>query len=128
VSGDRSDTKEGQPEPDARLTFNGLFDALARHWSVRYRDAQKRGASVSYDMSEATLTGDDDCAWRQLLAAGVNVEAIWALLIWQTAPRRSLRRNRYRHRIRVSRDSTRSVAGACDKNPPVDDLRIDELC
>jgi hypothetical protein len=37
-------------------------------------------------MSEATLTGDDDCAWRRLLAAGVNVEAIWALLIRQTAP------------------------------------------
>ncbi len=86
MSGDRSDTKEGQPEPGARLTFNGLFDALAKHWSVRYRDAQKRGASVSYDMSEATLTGDDDCAWRQPLAAGVNVEAIWALLIRQTAP------------------------------------------
>jgi hypothetical protein len=86
VSGDRSDTKEGQPEPGARLTFNGLFDALARNWSVRYRDAQKRGGSVSYDRSEATLTGDDDCAWRQLLAAGVNVEAIWALLIRQTAP------------------------------------------
>jgi hypothetical protein len=84
--GDRSEAKEGEPEPGARLTFNGLFDALAGYWSAQYRDAQKRGATVSYDMSEATLTGDDDCAWRELLAAGVNVEAIWALLIRQTRP------------------------------------------
>jgi len=84
--GDRSEMKEGEPEPGARLTFNGIFDALADYWSVRYRDAQKQGAMVSYDMSEAALTGDDDCAWRELLAAGVNVETIWALLIRQTRP------------------------------------------
>jgi len=75
--GDRSEVEEDHldAEPGARLTFNGLFDALAGHWSIRYRNAQKRGAKVSYDMSEATLTADDDCVWRELLAAGVNVEA-----------------------------------------------------
>ena len=84
--GDRSEAKEGEPEPGARLTFNGLFDTLARYWSIRYRAAQQRGATVSYDMSEATLTGEDGGAWRELLAAGVNVEAIWALLIRQVVP------------------------------------------
>jgi hypothetical protein len=86
--GDRSEAKEDEfdREPGGRLAFTGLFSTLATYWSIRYRDAQTRGVRVSYDMTEATLTGDDDCAWRELLAAGVNVEAIWALLIRQTRP------------------------------------------
>src|SRR5438445_1804886 len=64
----------GELQPGARMTFNGLFDTLAPFWSMKYRAAQSRGATVSYDMLEATLTGDEDGgAWRELLAAGVNV-------------------------------------------------------
>ena len=38
----------GDQGPDgAQLLWNGVFDATARHWSVSYRDAQKRGASHS---------------------------------------------------------------------------------
>src|SRR5262245_9218222 len=88
--GDRSEARENEIGEfelvGARMTFNGLFDTLAPFWSIRYREAQKRGAEVSYDMSEATLTGDDDCVWRELQATGVNVEAIGALLIQQTRP------------------------------------------
>src|SRR5215468_9728133 len=91
--GDRSEARKnefGEFElVGARMTFNGLFDVLAPFWSIRYRDAQKRGAKVSYDMAEATLVGaggKDGGVWRELLAAGVNVEKIWELLIRQTRP------------------------------------------
>ena len=76
-------------EAGAQLTFNAAFDALARYWSLRYRAAQLRGATISYDMAEATLVGaggDDGGAWRELLAAGVNIEAIWDLLTSQVEP------------------------------------------
>ena len=76
-------------EAGAQLTFNAAFDALARYWSLRYRAAQLRGATISYDMAEATLVGaggDDGGAWRELLVAGVNVEAIWDLLTRQVEP------------------------------------------
>ena len=76
-----------QSEEGAQLTFTGLFGALARYWSLAYRDAMSRGAMVPYDMSEATLTGRDG-AWREVQVAGVNVEAIWELLRRQTAVRR----------------------------------------
>src|SRR2546426_11947241 len=61
----------------AQLTYNSMFDAVGRYWSLRYRAAQARGAEVSYDMAEATLLE----AHRELLAAGVNLDAIWTLLI-----------------------------------------------
>jgi hypothetical protein len=68
----------------AQLTFTGLFGALAQYWSIAYRDAMSRGAMVPYDMAEETLTGRDG-AWREVQAAGVNVEAIWELLNRQNA-------------------------------------------
>jgi hypothetical protein len=60
-----------------QLTVNTVFGALARFWSLSYRAAQLRGAMVTYDMTEATLKD----AARELTIAGVNVEAIWGLLI-----------------------------------------------
>jgi hypothetical protein len=64
----------------ARLTRNTLFEALARYWSVRYRRARRRhGARTSYDMRRSTLRR----SWRQLIAAGVNFDAIWDLLVRQ---------------------------------------------
>ena len=62
------------------LTFNTIVDTLAQRWSLHYRAAQFRGAKISYDMSEDTLKE----TWRELLAAGVQVPAIWTLLIRQT--------------------------------------------
>jgi hypothetical protein len=76
-------------EAGAQLTFNAVFDALARYWSLRYQSAQLRGATTSYDMAEATLVGaggDDGGTWRELVVAGVNVEAIWDLLTRQVEP------------------------------------------
>src|SRR5262245_24713969 len=51
-----------------RLTHNGLFDALAKYWSIQYRRAQQRGARISYDMRRSTLCRGS----RELLKAGVN--------------------------------------------------------
>jgi hypothetical protein len=65
-----------------RLTLNLVVESLARRWSLRYRAAQQRGATVSYDMAESTLKA----TWRELILAGVNVPAIWSLLIRQTRP------------------------------------------
>jgi hypothetical protein len=69
-------------EAGAQLTWNALFDSLARHWSVTYRDAQHRGARVSYDMTRGTISA----AWREMLLAGFDPEAIWNTLIAPTGP------------------------------------------
>jgi hypothetical protein len=66
-----------QGEEGAQLTWNGMFDALARYWSVSYREAQQRGAQVTYNMAPRTIRA----AWREMRWAGFDVEAIWTLLV-----------------------------------------------
>ena len=71
----------GDSGPDgAQLLWNGVFDAAARHWSVSYRDAQQRGASVSYYLNPPTIRA----AWRELRWAGFDLEAIWERLVGRT--------------------------------------------
>jgi hypothetical protein len=87
MAGDRSFDEEG--DGGSQLVFNSVFDALARHWSLKYLEAQGRGAMISYDMAERTLIGEDGSndggVWRELRVAGVNIEAIWDLLTRQVA-------------------------------------------
>jgi hypothetical protein len=63
-----------QAGQDGRLlTHNLVFDAVAAAWSDNYRAAIKRGsARVSYEMSEATLTG----AWRDLKREEIDLARI----------------------------------------------------
>src|SRR5262245_40117429 len=46
--GDRGEFNpdSGELEPGARLTFSGLVYTLAPYWSLRYRAAQSRGATI----------------------------------------------------------------------------------
>src|SRR5262249_11044962 len=68
-------------ETGARLTLNRVVDALADCWSLSFVDARTAsGAQTLYDMTERTVKA----TWRELLLAGVNVPAIWDLLIRQT--------------------------------------------
>ncbi len=69
-----------QGQDGAQLTWNGIFDALARHWSVSYREAQRRDAVVTYSMAPRTICA----AWREMRWAGFDVEAIWTLLVRPT--------------------------------------------
>src|SRR5262249_10141031 len=95
MTGDRSFDEAG--DPGAQLVFNAGFDAVARHWRFAYLQAQELRATVSYDMAQRTLVGEDRAhtggVWRELRGAGVNIEAIWDLLIRQVEPsERVLRR------------------------------------
>jgi len=71
----------GDQGPDgAQLLWNGVFDSVARHWSASYRDAERRGASVSYYMDPSTIRA----TWRELKWAGFDLEAIWEGLVGRT--------------------------------------------
>jgi hypothetical protein len=71
----------GDQGPDgAQLLWNGIFDSVARHWSVSYCDAQQRGASVSYYMDPSTIRA----TWRELRWAGFDLEAVWERLVGRT--------------------------------------------
>jgi len=71
----------------AQLLWNGVFDAVARHWSVSYRDAQQRGTPVSYYMDKVTTL---PAAWQELRWAGFDLEAIWTRLLSRTGRLASL--------------------------------------
>jgi hypothetical protein len=75
--GDRApDSEDG----GAQLLWNGIFDAVARHWSLSYRDAQQRGALATYNMTKPTIRA----AWREMRWSGFDLEAIWKLLVHPT--------------------------------------------
>jgi hypothetical protein len=75
--GDRAPDRE---DGGAQLLWNGIFDAVARHWSVSYRDAQLRGALATYNMTKPTIRA----AWREMRWAGFDLEAIWGRLVKPT--------------------------------------------
>src|SRR5262249_53893920 len=58
------------------LTFNRLFDALAKRWSVHFRHAARDGARTAYDMREDTIKA----SWRDLLSAGVRIDTLWKVV------------------------------------------------
>jgi len=63
----------GKKGRGAMLTFNRLFDALAKRWSISYRQA--RHAAVSYDMDPARLP-----AIYHELRHVVRVDTLYALV------------------------------------------------
>ena len=67
----------GAEDGGAQLLWNGIFDAVARHWSVSYRDAQQRGALATYNMMPGTIRK----AWRQMRWSGFDLEEIWKHLV-----------------------------------------------
>jgi RadC-like JAB domain len=58
------------------LTQNLLFEALARFWSVRFRQATRKGVATLYDVSEETAKR----VWREVLNAGIRVETLWQIV------------------------------------------------
>jgi len=78
--GDRApDSEDG----GVQLLWNGIFDAVARHWSVSYCDAQQRGALATYNMTPSTIRK----AWREMRWAGFDLEEIWTALVGKSSPR-----------------------------------------
>jgi hypothetical protein len=57
-----------------RLTRNALFDAVARRWSDRYREAREHGQA--FTVSQMTEDTAKRC-WRDLLVNDVALPALW---------------------------------------------------
>jgi len=60
-----------------RLTRNTLFDAVARRWSDRYREARELGQA--FTVSQMTEDTAKRC-WRDLLVNGVALPALWEVV------------------------------------------------
>jgi hypothetical protein len=58
------------------LTQNLLLEALAKHWSIRFRQVQRNGVHTLYDVEEETARR----VWRELLLAGVRVDTLWQIV------------------------------------------------
>ena len=60
----------------AMLTQNLLLEALAKYWSIRFRQATRRGVHTLYDVREETASR----VWREMLLAGVRVDTLWNIV------------------------------------------------
>ena len=74
VRAGRRDQRHDQRRDRRLVMRNGLFDAVAGHWSDHYRLARAEGrARFAYEMTRETLTA----SWRDLVRAGVPLAKLW---------------------------------------------------